>query len=285
MQSPNATYRLGRINTLKVLRLVSIGAYLEWSDEAGILLPKRYLPEGVQIDDELSVFVYLDNESRPIATTMKPLIEVGHVACLECVAVSAAGAFVEWGIHRDLFVPFAEGAIRMREGYTYPIVAYLDHISGKIVGSTKLSKHIGTTMPTYKPGDKVDVLVVERNDVGYRAVIEHQHWGILYEDECPEPPRRGEVLSAYVVRLREDGKVDLSLQPVGYQRISGEATKLLRLLRQRGGNLPIGDKSDAEEIMRITGMSKKAFKMTVGSLYKARKIKQPHPTSIELTDI
>lgn len=284
MQGLKEIYRLGRTNTLKVLRLVSIGAYLEWSDEAGILLPKRYLPETTEVGDELAVFVYLDNEGRTIATTMKPLIEVGQVACLECVSVSAAGAFVEWGIHRDLFVPFAEGAARMQEGYTYPIVAYLDHVSGKIVGSTKLSKHIGTTMPPYKPGDKVSILVVERNDVGYRTVIEHQHWGILYEDECPQPPYRGDELTAYVVRLREDGKVDLSLQPVGYQRISSEATKLLRLLRQRGGKLPIGDKSDAEDIMRLTGMSKKAFKMTVGSLYKARKLKQPQPTSIELSD-
>lgn len=285
MQNLKELYRLGQTNKLKVLRLVSIGAYLEWSDEAGILLPKRYLPNSVEVGDELSVFVYLDNDGRIIATTMQPFIEVGQVACLECVSVSVSGAFVKWGIHRDLFVPFAEGAAQMREGYTYPIVAYIDYVSGKIVGSTKLSKHIGTTMPLYKPGDKVDILVMERNDVGYRAVIEHQHWGILYEDECPQPPHRGDELIAYVVRIREDGKVDLSLQPVGYQRISNEATKLLRLLRQHGGKLLIGDKSNAEEILSLTGMSKKAFKMTVGALYKSRKIKQPLPTSIELIEL
>lgn len=278
-------YLLGRTNRLELLRLVSIGAYLEWSDEAGILLPKRYLPEGAAVGDTIKAFVYHDNEGRLIATTLRPLIEVGQVACLECVSVGQAGAFVEWGIHRDLFIPYAEGAARMREGYSYPIYAYIDQVSGKIVGSAKLSKHIGTTMPRHKPGQEVEALVVERNDVGYRVVVEDQHWGILYEDECPLPPHRGAKLSAYVVRLREDGKLDLSLRPVGYQKMNSETTKLLRLLRQHGGSLPIGDKSPAEDIYRLTGMSKKVFKMAVGALYKEAKLKRPQPHSIELSDL
>lgn len=282
--SPNRDdnkYRLGHINRLEILRKVSIGAYLEWDSEEGILLPLRYLPEGSEVGDIVEVFVYHDNEGRLISTTLRPHALVGEVALLECVSVSQAGAFVDWGIHKDLFVPFAEQQSRMQEGRSYLVYLYIDHISGKIVGSAKLSKHIGNSLPNYKAGVEVSIVVAESNEVGYRAIVEHQHWGIVYFDSHVPDLQRGEQLKAYVVRTREDGRLDLSLRPVGYERVGGDSAKLLQLLERRGGTLPLGDKSPAEEILRYTGLSKKSFKMAVGKLYKERLIRIS-PTSISL---
>lgn len=279
----DSRYQLGRRCQLDVLRLVSIGAYLEWDSEDGILLPLKYLPEGLQVGDTVEVFVYHDNEGRLISTTLIPFAEVGQVALLECVAVSSAGAFVAWGIHKDLFVPFAEQQGRLEQGKYYLIYLYVDQVSGKIVGSAKLSKHIGNTLPSYQVGDEVDIMIAERNDVGYRAVVEHQHWGIIYYDSLQTELRRGDKHRAYVARIREDGRIDLSLRPIGYQRAEGDASKLLRLLRQHGGTLPIGDKSDAGEVMRLTGLSKKSFKMAVGRLYREQRI-TPSPYKIQLND-
>lgn len=274
-------YHLGRLCELEVLRLVSIGAYLEWDNEDGILLPLRYLPTTTQVGDTLQVFVYHDNEGRLIATTLIPYALVGEVALLECISTSHAGAFMSWGIHKDLFVPFAEQQARLEEGKYYLIYLYIDHLSGKIVGSAKLSKHIGNTLPELRIGEQVDIIITEQNDVGYRAVIEGKHWGIIYYDQTTRDLERGERTKAYVARIREDGRIDLSLRPIGYDRAEGDSTKILRLLRQNGGRLAIGDKSPSEEVMRLTGLSKKSFKMAIGNLYKQQLISLS-PTSIKL---
>lgn len=275
-------YRLGRINRLSVLRIVSIGAYLEWNNEDGILLPLRYCPSNIEVGQEIDAFVYHDNEGRLIATTLTPKAVVGEVALLDCVSVSKAGAFLDWGIHKDLLVPFAEQKGQMQEGRKYLVYVYIDHVSQKIVASAKLNKHIGNTLPDYAPGAKVTGVVAEQNDVGYRVVVDQRHWGMLYYDEQSDELYRGQQITAYVVRIREDGKIDLANRPVGYAKSEGEQTKILRLLRQSGGSLPIGDKSSAEEIKQITGLSKKAFKIACGGLYKKRKI-DLSPTSIRLT--
>lgn len=268
---------------LEILRLVSIGAYLAWDNEEGILLPLRYLPEEVELGQYLDVFVYHDNEGRLIATTLVPYAQVGEVALLECVSVSQAGAFMSWGIHKDLFVPFAEQGARLQEGGQYLIYVYIDRISGKIVGSSKLSKHIGNTLPEYEVGQSVEIVVAEYNEVGYRAIVDGCHWGIIYFDGVQQRLYRGDRHTAYVARIREDGRLDLSLRPIGYERSEGDAHKILRLLRQNGGQLPIGDKSSSEEVARLTGLSKKSFKMAIGKLYKERRLKL-NPTSIELID-
>jgi yitL protein len=275
------TYQLGRVQQLPILRLVSIGAYLDGGIQE-ILLPLKYLPNGAREGDLVTVFVYHDNEGRLIATTLPPLAEVDQVAYLRCTSVTDVGAFMEWGIHRDLFVPFREQTSRMLEGYSYAVYLYIDQLSEKIVGSAKLAKHIGNMPAEYEPGQEVSCLVVEQHELGYRCVIEHKHWGFIYADDAPRMLRRGEVLQAYVVRLREDNRVDLSLSPVGYAKIEGEQVRLLRLLeRQEGGMLPLGDKSPASDILLLTGMSKKTFKMAVGALYKAQMITMT-PTSIKL---
>lgn len=259
--------------SLTVLRLVSIGAYLEWSNEEGILLPLRYLPEGLREGDRCSVFVYHDNEGRLIATTLLPYVQVGQVARLRCRSVSASGAFMDWGIHRDLFVPFAEQQSKMQEGSYYFVYAYIDHISERIVGSAKLSKHLGNSLANYHSGQEVVALIIETNDIGYRAVVDNRFWGLLYFNSLPEKSLViGQTYPAYVVRTRDDGKIDLSLGMVGYARTEGNAQKLLQLLQANKGLLPVGDKSNAEEIEAQTGLSKKSFKMAVGKLYKEHRL-------------
>lgn len=275
-------YRLGRMCELTILRIVSIGAYLEWADEDGILLPTRYLPVEARPGDVVRVFVYHDNEGRLIATTLQPSAQVGEIALLRCVSVNQVGAFLDWGIHKDLFVPFAEQQNKMLVGHSYLVYLYIDHISGKIVGSARLSKHIGNSLPTYNPGDEVTIIIAERNDVGLRAIVDHQHWGILYFDTLTEDIKRGEQLTAYVVRTREDGRLDLSLRPIGYLRTDKDTARLIELLHKHGGVLAIGDKSPAEEIMRLTGLSKKSFKMAIGRLYKEQRITLS-PYTIRLT--
>ena len=278
--TPISTYQLGRLQELPILRLVSIGAYLDGGVQ-DILLPIRYLPEGAKEGDLVKVFVYHDNEGRLIATTLTPLAEVGQVAYLRCSSVTEAGAFLEWGIHKDLFVPFREQTTKMQEGYSYIVFLYIDQMSGKIVGSARLQKHLDNTPASYSPGQAVQTLVTEQHELGYRVVIEHQHWGMLYTDDTPRMLRRGESVTAYVVRVREDNKVDLSLTPVGYAKMDGESQRLLSLIKEQGGSLPIGDKSSPEAIYRLTKMSKKTFKMALGSLYKAKQVVLS-PTEVRL---
>ncbi len=275
-------YSLGRICSLEVLRLVSIGAYLEWSNEDGVLLPKKYLPNGVQVGDKLNVFIYHDNEGRLIATTLHPYAQVGEVALLDCVSVTAAGAFLDWGIHKDVLVPFSEQNDRMQEGHSYVVYLYIDHISEKIVASAKLGKHIGNKLPDYAPGAEVQVLITGHNDVGFRAVVDHSYWGMLYYDSLDDTElNRGLSVKAYVIRTREDGRLDLSLSPIGYNKLLGDTEKVLDLLKSNHNRLDVGDKSDADTIYKQTGLSKKSFKAAVGRLYKERKVALT-PYSVEL---
>ena len=275
-------YSLGRICSLEVLRLVSIGAYLEWSNEDGVLLPKKYLPNGVQVGDKLNVFIYHDNEGRLIATTLHPYAQVGEVALLDCVSVTAAGAFLDWGIHKDVFVPFSEQNDRMQEGHSYVVYLYIDHISEKIVASAKLGKHIGNKLPDYAPGAEVQVLITGHNDVGFRAVVDHSYWGMLYYDSLDDTElNRGLSVKAYVIRTREDGRLDLSLSPIGYNKLLGDTEKVLDLLKSNHNRLDVGDKSDADIIYKQTGLSKKSFKAAIGRLYKERKVALT-PHSVEL---
>lgn len=267
-------YQIGRINELEILRLVSIGAYLDWDTEEGILLPRRYLPRETRVGDRISVFVYHDNEGRVIATTLRPYALVGEIAYLSCKSVASAGAFLDWGIHKDLFVPFAEQQVRLQEGLSYLVYLYIDKVSGKIVGSAKLSKHIGNVLPQdCKVGDKVQAVLYERNDYGIRVIVEHKYWGIIYNEQSEALPwQRGQRITCYISRIREDGRLDLSIRPIGYDRVGGDMTHLLRLLREYGGRMPIGDKSSSEDIMRLTGLSKKSFKTACGALYKKRRV-------------
>lgn len=270
---------LGHTEQFKVNRLTEIGAFID-GGEVEILVPVKYLPQGLKEGDTLKAFIYHDNEGRLIGTTLTPLVEVGQVAAIECVSVTKHGAFMQWGIQRDLFVPFAEQSDEIVEGRKYLVYAYIDEVSGKITGSTKLSKHLGNLPPEYQPGDLVHGLIYGRNDFGYRVVVDNMHWGMIYYSEEPVNYHHGDEVDLYVVRVREDGRIDLSPKPVGLQRITESAEKLYTLL-QKKRRLEIGDKSDPALIRQITGLSKKSFKMAAGILYKERLIKIS-PESIEL---
>lgn len=272
---------LGKWAALEVLRITPPGAYLAVDTEE-VLLPRRYFPEeGLQEGDLIEVFIYHDNEGRLIATTLHPYALLGEVAFLETKAVTKEGAFMAWGIHRDLFAPFAEQPTRFVQDASYPIVVYIDHISGRLTGSGDLRKHIGNELPSYTPGEAVEALIVENHERGYRAVVDHRYWGMLYHSDLEVPLTVGSRTTSYIVRTREDGKLDLAPTPIGMARLKTNSDYILQLLTERGGSLPVGDKSSAEEIAALTKLSKKAFKMAIGVLYKQRLIELT-PQSIHL---
>lgn len=272
MEAIKTNYELGKMNNLIINRIMPQGAYLNAGEDFEILLPKRYMSEDAKEGDELEVFIYHDNEARLTATTLRPLALVGETKALRCVSTSNIGAFFSLGIHKDILLPFSEQVQRIEIGMSYPLHIYIDKRSGKIVASQKLHKHIGNTIPSYKAGDEVTALIVERTNIGYKVVADNIHWAMIYYNEVDHPLGVAHEYKAYVVRSRDDGKLDLSIKPIGYDKVAKNKEQLLSILSQNNGILNIGDKSDAEEILRQTGFSKKTFKMIVGSLYKERLI-------------
>lgn len=269
MDTSKGALALGRIARYTVSRITAPGAYLS-AGEVDVLLPNRYLPAGTAVGDEIEAFVYHDNEGRLVATTLHPLVVVGEVASLEAISSNEQGAFMQWGIHRDLFVPIREQHTPILAGQRYPVIAYIDDVSGRITGSTKLGKHLAQLTPLYEAGDAVRIMVAEPHALGWRVVIDNQCLGMLYQSDMPnEPLAMGDFRTAYIKRIRPDGKVDLSLAPIGRGRALAETQALLELLEQNGGMLPVGDKSSTEEIRALTGLTKRAFKQAAGALYKA----------------
>ncbi|SNY50705.1 hypothetical protein SAMN06297280_1651 [Arsukibacterium tuosuense] len=262
---------LGTLNTLTVKKQVKFGFYLDGLSWGEILLPNNVAPAGLEIGQELPVFLYLDSEDQLIATTEKPAIMVGQVAMLPVVAVTKVGAFLNWGLKKDLLVPFSEQQIPLKEGQKYLVYCYVD-LSTRIVASTKLDRHLHKTEPHYNPGDKVDIIVSEQTDIGYKAVVNQQHWGVLYKNEVFKPLRRGDKHTAYIVKVREDGKIDLRLTATTYKQALELTEQVLNKLKQNGGKLALTDKSSPELIYETFGVSKKAYKQAIGTLYKNKKI-------------
>ena len=262
---------LGKINHLTVKKQVKFGFYLDGLSWGEILLPNNVAPKELDIGQSLDVFLYLDSEDQLIATTEQPKIKVGEVAMLQVVAVTKVGAFVNWGLKKDLLVPFSEQQIPLKEGQTYLLYCYVDN-SNRIVASSKLDRHLHRTAASYHAGDKVDIIVSEQTDIGYKAVVNHQHWGVLYKNEVFKPLRRGDKLTAYIVKVRDDGKIDLRLNAATYKQALELTTKILAQLEKNGGKLALTDKSSPEQIYASFGVSKKAFKQAIGTLYKDKKI-------------
>ncbi|WP_423186234.1 S1 RNA-binding domain-containing protein [Alishewanella sp. d11] len=262
---------LGTLNTLTVKKQVKFGFYLDGLSWGEILLPNNVAPADLQIGQDISVFLYLDSEDQLIATTERPRIMAGQVAMLPVVAVTKVGAFLNWGLKKDLLVPFSEQQIPLKEGQHYLVYCYVD-ISNRIVASTKLDRHIHKTPVPHQVGDKVAIIVSEQTELGYKVVIEHQHWGVLYKNEVFRPLRRGDKLTAYVVKIRDDGKIDLRLASTTHKQAQELTDKVLHKLRQNGGKLALTDKSSPELIYEAFGASKKAFKQAIGALYKDKKI-------------
>ena len=261
---------LGKFNTLRVVKEVDFGMYLDGGIEGEILLPRRYIPEGCRPGDELKVFIYLDQEERLIATTQKPLVQVGEFACLKVAWVNQYGAFLDWGLMKDLFVPFREQKTKMGVGKRYVVHAHLDEESYRIVASAKVERYLSKERAPYEPGEKVNVLVWQKTDLGFKVIIEHQYAGLLYEREIFQSLHVGLKTQAYIKKVREDGKIDLSIRKPGQAGVKDFVTVLLEHIRSNGGRLLLTDKSPAEEIYALFGVSKKTFKKAVGDLYKKR---------------
>lgn len=262
--------KLGKFNILKVVKVVDFGLYLDGGEEGEVLLPKRYVPENIKPGDELNVFIYLDNEERLVATTLTPLVQVGQFACLEVAWVNQYGAFLNWGLMKDLFVPFREQKVKMEIGKKYIVHAHIDEDSFRIVASAKVEHFLSKEKADYTLGEDVDILIWQRTALGYKAIIDNQYSGLLYENEIFQPLQIGMKLTAYIKQVREDGKIDLMLQKPGMEKVEDSAKMLLDYIKQHGGRTSLNDKSPAEVIYQELGISKKTFKKAVGDLYKKR---------------
>lgn len=258
---------LGDYNDLEVARAVDFGLYLT-SDDGDLLLPGKYVPAGTQVGDVLHVFVYRDSEDRLIATTLQPLVRVGEFAALSVRDVTPLGAFLDWGLEKDLFLPYSNQRRNLRPGERATVYVYLDEASDRIVATARWEGRLSTEPFPGQPGDAVQLLVAEETDMGYKVLVNGQHQGLLYHNEVFRPLRLGDTPTGYVRQIRPDGKLDISLQKPGYDEALAAADVLLQALHAGGGTLPLSDKSEPDDIYRRLGMSKKVFKKALGYLYK-----------------
>lgn len=265
--------KIGKNNILKVVKRVDFGLYLDGGEFGEILMPQKYVAEGTEIGDEVEVFIYCDSEDRLVATTERPFVYVGEFGLLKAVSVSGIGAFMEWGVMKDLLVPFREQAERIEEGKSYIVYAYLDNTTKRIVGSTKLNKFLGNRIPRYAAGEQVDVLVVKRTDLGYKVIVDNLFWGMIYFNDLFDPVSVGDRLPAYVKLVREDGKIDVTLREYGGERVFQLAYRIVGYLRDNGGRMTICDTSSPEEIKAVFQCSKKDFKKALGYLYKKGQVR------------
>lgn len=260
---------IGRFNRLQVVKQMDFGLYLAAGEGDEILLPKRYIPkEGASIGDWLEVFVYLDSEDRPVATTLRPRIQVGGFACLQVAEINRVGLFLDWGLPKDLLLPHSEERKPLQVGDRVVVHAYLDRHTQRITATARLDRYLDKTPANYKVGQPVELLVVEQTDLGFKAIIEGRHWGLIHKNEAFKPLRPGSRERGFIRQIRDDGKLSLSLQPVGIQAAKGLEQQILAALEQNGGRLPLGDKSSPEQITRQFGVSKANFKKAIGGLYK-----------------
>jgi uncharacterized protein len=263
---------LGEYNTLTILRFTSVGAYLGDDDDNDVLLPTKYIPEGSEIDDKIDVFLYQDSEDRLIATRLKPLLELHQFGLLRVNQVSHFGAFLEWGIEKDVFVPFKEQKQKMEEGKSYIIFIYIDQETHRLVGSSRVKRYLEMEKMTVKEGEEVDLLICETTELGKNVIVNDTHSGLIYRNDVIRTLRYGERTSGFVTKVREDGKLDIALDQIGFQKMEPNCERLLQLLSDNQGVIKLTDKSDPDTIRELVGMSKKTFKNAVGMLYKQRLI-------------
>ena len=262
--------KLGKYNQLEVVKAVDFGVYLNGGDDGEILLPSRYVPEECKPGDVLNVFIYLDNEERLVATTLQPFVQVGEFACLEVAWVNEYGAFLDWGLMKDLFVPFREQKMKMQKGHRYVVHAHVDEDSYRIMASAKVERYLSKEFPEYQPGEEVEVMVWQKTDLGYKVIVDNKFGGLVYRKEIFKALEPGMRMQAFVRQVREDGKIDLTLQKDGAQKVGDFSEILLQHIKDNDGFTSLNDKSDAEEIYEAFGVSKKTFKKAVGDLYKKR---------------
>ena len=260
--------QIGKYNTLEVLKKVDFGIYLKGDNNEEILLPSRYVPHNCRLGDKIDVFVYLDSEDRIIATTEHPYAQVGEFAYLQVKSTNRVGAFLDWGLMKDILVPFREQKMTMKEGYSYIVYLYVDSESQRIAASAKLDKYLDNVPINYVPNQEVDILVVQRTDLGYKVIINNLHWGMVYHNEIFTNIEKGDKLKGYIKQIRNDEKIDVSLQPFGYAKIDALSQQILDVLKDNDNYLPLSDKSPAETIYNYFSCSKKNFKKAIGALYR-----------------
>lgn len=264
---------IGRFHKLNVLEVGAYSAILDGEHWGRLTLELRQCPKKVAPGDQLDVFIYLDAEGRPAATTVRPYAELGQVAWLKVVDVNNLGAFVDWGLPKDLFIPFAEQQHALTKGGHTLVRVYVDN-QGRLTGSTRIDQWISETAQDLKPGDKVSLIIADKTELGFKAVINHESWGLLYSNELYRRIRKGQVMDGYIQRVRDDGKIDLSVTQPGFRKgkIDDISSKILAALNENDGFFAVTDKSPAPEIYALFGVSKKVFKQAIGALYKQRVI-------------
>lgn len=264
--------RIGEVNTLEILRETDHGVYLIDIDDNQVLLPNRYVPDTFKIYDKLDVFVYLDNEERPVATTDMPYIKVGEFALLRCNAVTEHGAFLDWGLVKELFCPFKEQAFPMKPKGWYLVYCYLDEKTGRIAASSKTNSFLDNKELTVAQFDEVDIIVSHPSDIGMNVIVNKTHMGLIYNDQIFTDLSVGDKLKGIVKKVRPGNKLDISLGQIGYRNIEPNAERIMHELHDNSGFLNLTDKSDPEAIKDLLQMSKKNFKKAVGTLYKQKQI-------------
>jgi hypothetical protein len=263
---------IGKYNDLAVVAFTDNGAYLDAGDLGEVLLPNKYVPENTAEEDIVSVFLYLDSADRLVATTETPKAQVDEFASLKVVQVNKIGAFLDWGLKKDLLVPFNQQHTKMEVGKYYLVRIYLDTRTERIVASSKLDKFIDIYPADYSEGEQVDLVIATKTDLGFKAIINNQHWGLLYDNEIFQPLRTGKKVTGYIKKIRDDGRIDLILSRGGKAKVTDFKDKLIAMLAKNNGRLALHDKSSPELIKRTLGVSKKTFKSTVGNLLKEGKI-------------
>ncbi|MGZ5051795.1 MAG: CvfB family protein [Methylobacter sp.] len=262
---------IGKINQLKVVRQQGANIYLGDNMSGKVLLADRKPPANCQVGDTLEVFVYVDGEGHLAATTQKPLAEVGDIAWLKVVSLNYVGAFLDWGLPKDLLVPFSEQHHEMEVGRSYLVKVFFDD-QDRIAASTKIDKWLSDEAEGFEVGQKVSLVIADRTDLGVKAVVNNSYWGMLYQNELFQPVRKGQKLEGYIKQVREDGKIDLSLNQPGYGKVMPLTDKILDKLKANNGVLMLSDKSPPEAIYEAFGVSKKVFKQAIGALYKQQSI-------------
>ena len=265
---------IGRYNSLQIVKHTHFGLYLDGAQDGEILLPNRYIPKDVPTEDEdwLNVFVYLDSEDKLLATTEKPKVQVGEFASLKVVEVNSIGVFLDWGLPKDLLLPYSEEKRTLQAGDYCVVHVYLDKHTRRITATARLDRYLDKTPANYSVGQEVDLLVAEATDMGFKAIINNKHWGLIHKNEVFKFLRPGKQEKGFIKEIRADGNIALSLQPVGVEAAGSLNAKILAKLRENGGTLPVSDKSDPQVISGLFGVSKGNFKKAIGGLYKQGQI-------------
>ena len=263
---------IGYNNLLKITRFTDNGAYLDGEDLGEILLPKKFVDQNLKEGDNVDVFIYFDSDDRIVATTQTPSVHIDQFALLRCVDTSRVGAFLDWGLDKDLLVPFGQQKDKMKPGHYYFVYVYLDEVSNRIVASQKLNHFLSTSDPEYSEGDRVDIFIGEKTDIGYKVIVDNAFWGMVYFNEMFRDIKQGEYTYGFVKKIRDDNRLDIMLEKSSVKLVDALEEKIYQRLRANGGFLPVTDKSSPEQIFELFGVSKKVYKKAVGGLYRQRVI-------------